>query len=336
MPVTVKKAIEDYLVSDGFRQWARTTQDAHRRATALLLDICGPRMIVPRLTRIEIDRTIDIARDRLRALGPVKEYSLNTYRAGLKGLVKFCHSAGYLPGHNNPTAHLKTAPWVRNPRKRKPLTEEQTLQLIELAGERHPMERIAVVILAFTGMRESELAELRLRDIQWEQEQIVFYRPKAKDWHTASFTPELEYELRVWLGWYRERYPEMRGEWRVVPARSPGHATGVKMHPDWPIRPTHRLHFWPIFKSLLREVGVTDLEGKGPHTMRRTFAEMVLALTGNIRAVQESLGHRFLSTTESYLDINTQREKNRKDFKGWRLGIGGATPENVIPLRRAG
>ncbi|NTU49640.1 MAG: tyrosine-type recombinase/integrase [Desulfobulbaceae bacterium] len=54
-------------------------------------------------------------------------------------------------------------------------------------------------------------------------------------------------------------------------------------------------------------VKLSGLEGSySPHSLRHTVATQLMQKTGNIRKVQEFLGHKFVSTTQIYTGISKQ------------------------------
>ena len=54
----------------------------------------------------------------------------------------------------------------------------------------------------------------------------------------------------------------------------------------------------------LRAAGITDRSG--PHVLRHTFATHALRAHPNIRAVQELLGHAWVTTTQRYLHLEVE------------------------------
>ena len=348
------------------QQSSEGTQRNHRVALNALVRHCGVSRSVTLLTKQDFEDTIDLLRRppgraelteyRLRKRNPRRgrsEMSLNIDRAALRSFVAFLHAAGYLPAWNNPAIGLKSAPAARKPGgKRAPLARDGAARLLDLAGEQHPRDRVACALALFAGLRESEIIELRWRDIRWHDPSgpvMDFYRPKRRDAHRVAISPVLERELRAWWTWYAERHPDMRGEWYVVPARRRGGYTMTSgrgqrliepMSGAWPVVPDQRAHsVRKSIKPLFAKAGVDDLFGKGVHTLRRTFANMLREESGDIRVVQHALGHRSQLTTEIYMDHDREYEQAAKVLQGWSdpLGTREALPDNVRPMwRRSG
>ena len=196
--------------------------------------------------------------------------------------------------------------------------EEMAAILTQLTGT----ERLIVMLLYGSGLRLEECLTLRVKDLDFERQQIVVRQGKGrKDRVTmlpAAVTEDLQRQLadvrriheadlarglgRVAMPFALDRkYPNAAAEWRwqfVFPAgricRDPRFGPPSRYH----------LHESVVQKGLVQAVRAAAITKRvGPHTMRHSFATALLEDGYDIRTVQELLGHRDVRTTMTYLHV---------------------------------
>jgi integron integrase len=180
-------------------------------------------------------------------------------------------------------------------------------------------------VLYGTGMRMMECLRLRVKDIDFDMNQIVVREGKgAKDRVTMlpqKLMPVLERHLsevrtihaqdllagngRVYLpNALAEKYPNADREWGwqyVFPARS------ISKDPRSGRMARHHVHETTLqsaMKSAVRAAGLT--KPASVHTLRHSFATHLLEAGYDIRTVQELLGHNDVSTTMIYTHVMKQ------------------------------
>jgi integron integrase len=192
-------------------------------------------------------------------------------------------------------------------------------------------------LLYGTGMRLLEGLRLRIKDIDFERNEIIVREGKGgRDRHTvlpASLREPLEDHLaRVRAlheadvaagagtvrlpGALAGKYPNAGREWPwqwVVPARTVwrDEASGALMR--------HHLHESAVQKAVRAaalQAGLT--KPVGCHTLRHSFATHLLEDGYDIRTIQELLGHRDVSTTMIYTHV-----LNRAGGRGVRSPVDG-------------
>jgi len=184
---------------------------------------------------------------------------------------------------------------IRTPRIRKglprPLSERDAARAIVVAGE-HAIDWIAkrdaalLTLLYGAGLRISEALSLKRGDVPLAQSLTILGKG-AKE----RVVPVLE-QVREAIAAYADTMP----------------FTGAKESPLFLSRrgkPMSPREAQLLMQRLRGALGLA--ERATPHALRHSFATHLLANGGDLRAVQELLGHASLSTTQTYTEIDTRK-----------------------------
>lgn len=199
------------------------------------------------------------------------------------------------------------------------LTRAQVKQLVGAVAdsEGYPFRLIARV-LYFTGMRISDVLNLRVHDVEWEKSEIVLRAGKGDKDRVVplpcALMPELRGQVdRVRMLWHRD---QLDGVPVALPDclynKCPRYGLGWPWffvfaapsrckHPRLGHTVRWRLHDKTL-QSAVREaaerVGLLGLAT--PHRLRHAYATHLLESGVDIRSVQDILGHVNLETTMIY------------------------------------
>lgn len=141
-----------------------------------------------------------------------------------------------------------------------------------------------------TGMRVSEIANLKLEQIDFELNLILVHGKGNKDRYVA-FGEEAQTALNNYLVEARKKLLLHKTDYGYVFLNSNGN------------RITSRgLEY--IIKNIFLNAGVSA--SVHPHMLRHTFATQMLNNGADLRTVQELLGHESISTTQIYTHVTKQ------------------------------
>ena len=207
--------------------------------------------------------------------------------ATLRSFYKFLARQGEVK--NNPVKLLRT------PRQEKRLpkflspTDVERLLSTPKGGDLLSLRDAAMLeALYSTGMRVSELVGLDLEDIDPIGE-VVRVRGKGR---RERLAPMGSYALNA-----LHRYLEARAKADVQDAK----AVFINRH-------GRRLNARSVRRKLAKYLALAGLDPTvSPHTLRHSFATHMLERGADLRAVQELLGHRSLSTTQIYTHVTAGR-----------------------------
>lgn len=297
---------------------------------------------------IKMDNITGKHMDRWRAAHAWAPTTANRKVSEIRTFFSWCRARGYMNPTADPLFGWRGEKIPKPSRLRIPVTDWEAL----FDAAPHPLERAILACGLFLMARSSELASIRIKDLDLEASEVEVWRHKTSRTDTLPICSELDRELRRWLEWYGDRC-ELTPDAYLLPARKSGHTirdrkTGRLSHlsdaaPVDPYTRIQRVH--RHVRMVLRPLGY-DTSGEGGHTLRRSAARALYdelveerGYDGALRRVQTMLDHKSAITTELYLGLDLDKATRNKSLAGQRMfskqtfgahEIGG----NVIPLTR--
>ncbi|MGH7704727.1 MAG: tyrosine-type recombinase/integrase [Candidatus Dormibacteria bacterium] len=171
----------------------------------------------------------------------------------------------------------------------KPLSTADARRVLSYdRGEEEPGLRDAALLhfLVSTGCRISEALSVQRSQISGEGRLVV--RGKGSKERVVHLTPQAVSVIRRYLDCRHDHLP-----WLFLNYDRSSMARGERQLTSAGAR--------HILRRVRRETGVEGL--KSPHVLRHTTATELLTITGNVRLVQEVLGHANLNTMQGYTKV---------------------------------
>lgn len=213
--------------------------------------------------------------------------------ASLRSFFRYCQREGLVTA--NPAKALRTP---RIGRKLPHfLTSEQIAKLLEAPPANLPeglRDRAILETLYSAGLRVAELVGLNVSD--WDRDaDIIRVFGKGKKERIAPIGRYASKALLRWLE-VREEAPDAGAKDR-----------GAMFLNRFGTRLTTR----SVGRMLEKYLTLTGLDKlTTPHTLRHSFATHLLDGGADLRAVQELLGHKSLTTTQIYTHVSTKRMRD--------------------------
>jgi integron integrase len=182
--------------------------------------------------------------------------------------------------------------------------------------------KLMTQILYGGGLRLMECLRLRVKDLDFENHQILVYDGKGGDDRVTilpeSLVPDLRLHLKlvkkthekdlaagfgsVYLPYaVARKYPNASRDWLwqyVFPA------AGLSLDPETGVLRRHHLHETFLQKAIKAAARLAKIDKRiSPHTFRHSFATHLLQNGYDIRTVQELLGHKDVKTTMIYTHV---------------------------------
>lgn len=172
------------------------------------------------------------------------------------------------------------------------ISEDETHRLLEAANARGERDFLLIAIMAFTGVRVAELCGLRPTDLDVKSRTLLVRSGKG-DRDRLVVVPEV-LMCRI-VSYTREKPDEF-----LFPGEQGGHLS---------TRTVQRV----VSECA---AGARIAKEVTPHVLRHTFATTILRRGGDIRFIQQLLGHRSVATTQIYTHVDDSMIRNMYDKFG--------------------
>lgn len=185
------------------------------------------------------------------------------------------------------------------------LSEQEIEELLRVAdadgSERGKRNKVMLYLLYVSGLRITELTQLKISMIHWD---TGFLHVEGKGGKQRMIP--LPAPMMVILKEYMEvLHPNVKESWNthyVFPILYAG-----------TVRPITRQAFWGILKQLCKKTGIA--RSISPHQLRHSLATHLLKRGADLRSLQMLLGHENVSTVQIYTHVETSYLRTIYDKK---------------------
>lgn len=279
--------LEAYLAwMRDYQHAAAGTLELRGHGVGRFLAWLGPQATAEGLSELSAERVetffIGYAKEKGRAARRSMQSALRTF-------LRFCLHAGYMARrleHAVPT--LRSYRLSQVPRG---LSETEAQKVLCVVDRRTKVGRRDYAILQLLhsyGVRGGQVRALRLADVRWAQDQILFRAMKNGKDTLLPLTAEVGQSLLDYLQNARPPcgFPEI-----FLTCRAPYH----------PLPASNALSV--IVERRIRTAGI-DVPSHGAHAFRHGFATRMVAEGHSFKALADVLGHRHLATTFLYTKVD--------------------------------
>ncbi|MCL0074137.1 tyrosine-type recombinase/integrase [Dehalococcoidia bacterium] len=203
--------------------------------------------------------------------------SINTYCRGVKAFWSWLNRQGII--NENQLAVVK-APKIPK-RLPKVLTEEEVKRVLEVANS--PRDRAIIEVLLDTGMRLSELSNIKMSNYNYKARSVTIVGKGDKQRQVF-----LSLDTTITIGLYWDERPEPQSDDALFLTEDGYPLTAERIQ--------------KILERIGNRAGLA--QRLSPHRLRHTYATMSLRHGANLEHLRITMGHTSTKVTEVYLQLS--------------------------------
>jgi len=165
---------------------------------------------------------------------------------------------------------------------------ESMLETMDMSKPSAQRDRAIIEVMYSCGLRVSELIGLKINDIDY-LEQLVLVTGKGNKQRLIPIGSEALKHTQLYLNHIRNQQAESKSGAGILFLNNRGGALS-------------RVYVFKLIKRLAAEAGIR--KNVSPHTLRHSFATSLVEAGADLRAVQQMLGHKSITTTEIYTHLD--------------------------------
>lgn len=287
---TAPQLLELWLTTREIQQQSPHTLLAYQRDVSDFLNFCEQKQLA--LINLESSDLREYIAHKV-AQQSLSSNSVQRLLSAIRQFMKWAVEGQYL--QTNPAADFQLK---RQPRALPGMMDIETVnQILDQAAPSEPKElklwqrdKAMLEVLYSSGLRLAELQNLKIKDVDFNR-QLLRITGKGNKTRIVPFGSKAKDSLQQWLKIYTVFNRNLQPDSPVFVSQRGGALSARQIE--------NRV------KYQAQRAGVNvDLH---PHLLRHCFASHLLSNSGDLRAVQEMLGHTNLTTTQIYTHIDFDR-----------------------------
>lgn len=176
-------------------------------------------------------------------------------------------------------------------REKQPLTKDEVKRIFKTV-QGNPLEEAILKTLYYTGMREQELLNLDLEDIDFDRQQITIKHGKGDRRRIVNITDDCAQAIKRWL------------QERPQPKEDHEKALFVSTYKQRP----SKTYLWELVKRTAAKAGIK--KKVYPHLYRVTNLTHLAEAGLSPKEMQQQSGHHCVDTLMRYIQHSSQRVKD--------------------------